>query len=320
MKHSRFALAILAVCAFAVTAAPASAATVANGSFETGSFSSWAVNNAGSGNWLINNGTAPALPATDGTRVAYTTQSGPGSHILYQDVALEAGQQHVLSFDLGYRSNAAFVTPDSLVHNSGPNQQFRMDVIKTSAPIRSVAASDVLLRVFRTEVGSPTVRPMTGVTADLSAFAGQTVRLRFAEADNRGNFYATLDKVAIATTSSDADEDGVRDDEDNCPADANPDQANNDGDSQGDVCDADDDNDGVNDDAPDNCQFVANPDQTDADHDGKGAACDTQELPLTKDDCKKGGWRNFDGTSTFKNQGDCVSFVATKGKNSPSGS
>ena len=46
---------------------------------------------------------------------------------------------------------------------------------------------------------------------------------------------------------------------DNCPNDANPDQANNDGDGQGDVCDPDDDNDGVFDDAPDNCQFVANP-------------------------------------------------------------
>ncbi|OGI25781.1 MAG: hypothetical protein A3J76_00975 [Candidatus Moranbacteria bacterium RBG_13_45_13] len=35
-----------------------------------------------------------------------------------------------------------------------------------------------------------------------------------------------------------------------------------------------------------------------------------------KDDCKKDGWKtNFD--SIFKNQGDCVSFVATNGKNLP---
>jgi hypothetical protein len=38
--------------------------------------------------------------------------------------------------------------------------------------------------------------------------------------------------------------------------------------------------------------------------------------PTTKDDCKNGGWRNF---GVFKNQGDCVSFVATKGKNQPAG-
>jgi hypothetical protein len=38
-------------------------------------------------------------------------------------------------------------------------------------------------------------------------------------------------------------------------------------------------------------------------------------LPATKDQCKNGGWRNFPG---FKNEGDCVSFVATKGKHPPS--
>ena len=38
-------------------------------------------------------------------------------------------------------------------------------------------------------------------------------------------------------------------------------------------------------------------------------------LPTSKDQCKKGGWKTFD---VFKNQGDCVSFVATKGKNPPS--
>jgi hypothetical protein len=37
-------------------------------------------------------------------------------------------------------------------------------------------------------------------------------------------------------------------------------------------------------------------------------------LPTSKDQCTNGGWRTFPG---FKNQGDCVSFVATKGKNPP---
>jgi hypothetical protein len=39
-------------------------------------------------------------------------------------------------------------------------------------------------------------------------------------------------------------------------------------------------------------------------------------LPTSKGQCKKGGWRNF---GMFKNQGDCVSFVATRGKNPPAG-
>jgi hypothetical protein len=36
--------------------------------------------------------------------------------------------------------------------------------------------------------------------------------------------------------------------------------------------------------------------------------------PSSKDACKNGGWQSF---PDFKNQGDCVSFVATGGKNKP---
>jgi hypothetical protein len=50
-----------------------------------------------------------------------------------------------------------------------------------------------------------------------------------------------------AADSADSDGDGIGDNGDNCPADANPGQANNDGDSEGDACDADDDNDGIDD-------------------------------------------------------------------------
>jgi hypothetical protein len=39
-------------------------------------------------------------------------------------------------------------------------------------------------------------------------------------------------------------------------------------------------------------------------------------LPNDKEECKNGGWRTFE---VFKNQGDCVSFVATGGKNPPAG-
>lgn len=45
----------------------------------------------------------------------------------------------------------------------------------------------------------------------------------------------------------DQDNDGILDDEDNCPLVANTEQSNFDGDAHGDACDADDDNDGVTD-------------------------------------------------------------------------
>jgi N-acetylneuraminic acid mutarotase len=40
----------------------------------------------------------------------------------------------------------------------------------------------------------------------------------------------------------------------------------------------------------------------------------TPTLPTTTDQCRNGGWQSY---GVFKNQGDCVSFVATKGKNPP---
>jgi hypothetical protein len=40
-------------------------------------------------------------------------------------------------------------------------------------------------------------------------------------------------------------------------------------------------------------------------------------LPATKEECKNGGWRDFG--STFKSQGDCVSFVATRRGPPPAG-
>lgn len=46
-----------------------------------------------------------------------------------------------------------------------------------------------------------------------------------------------------------------------------------------------------------------------------------QELPTTKAQCFNGGWQTFKDVfknQVFKNQGDCVSFVATQGKNPPS--
>lgn len=41
--------------------------------------------------------------------------------------------------------------------------------------------------------------------------------------------------------------------------------------------------------------------------------------PTTTDQCKNGGWKNYPALG-FKNQGDCVSYVATKSKNQPAGS
>ena len=66
---------------------------------------------------------------------------------------------------------------------------------------------------------------------------------------------------------------------DNCPIVFNPDQADNDQDGIGDLCDNDDDNDGVLD-TLDNCPFTANSLQEDRDHNGVGDVCDTTTVNI----------------------------------------
>ncbi|RNC88470.1 MAG: choice-of-anchor B family protein [Winogradskyella sp.] len=86
-------------------------------------------------------------------------------------------------------------------------------------------------------------------------------------------------------TSIDSDNDGINDDDDNCPNTDNLDQLDTDNDGEGDVCDEDDDDDGVLD-VDDNCPLTPNPDQSDADNDGIGDACDNTLDPLFR--CENG--------------------------------
>ena len=74
----------------------------------------------------------------------------------------------------------------------------------------------------------------------------------------------------------DSDGDTIANTEDNCPATSNADQANADTDPEGDACDLDDDNDGLND-PDDNCPLVANADQADLNGDGTGNLCDDDQ-------------------------------------------
>lgn len=84
------------------------------------------------------------------------------------------------------------------------------------------------------------------------------------------------------TQVPDMDFDGVLDASDNCPAVANSDQADDDADSEGNVCDntprgPDPDGDGIAELDNDNCPAIANPDQADTDEDGTGDVCDSTD-------------------------------------------
>lgn len=198
-------------------AATAAGATVVNGDFESGSLNGWRVANdpAGeqTGDWYAYTGTILPIPSDPtvppppaGNFAAIAAQEGKGSHILFQDVALEAGSTHQLSLIAYYdsRSDPPETPQPNTLRIEGEldpsNQQYRIDVIRPSASIFSLAPSDVLATVFATKTGDPEELLPTTYTADLSPFAGQTVRLRFAEVNNGGPFYAGVDDVSIEST------------------------------------------------------------------------------------------------------------------------
>jgi hypothetical protein len=90
----------------------------------------------------------------------------------------------------------------------------------------------------------------------------------------------------LSTSSSDFDNDGILDINDNCPSTYNPDQKDFDGNGEGDVCE-DSDGDGVLD-FEDNCIYIPNPNQEDADGDGEGDVCedaDNDGIIDSKDNC-----------------------------------
>jgi hypothetical protein len=212
--RARGALAGLVVLGALIGATVASAATVHNGSFENG-FDGWNRDSLGGGSWAakINPGSEAQMTQAPpkGKKAAYASQGEPSSNVLYQDVDLRANRDHKLIVWVAYKCKADdFVTPDSLEigplgspKRGGepvPNEQFRIDVMDPEAPVRSVESDDVLESVFRTEVGDPLRRRWFKVHANLSSFAGETVRLRFAEVDNVDYFTVGVDGVKVKTS------------------------------------------------------------------------------------------------------------------------
>jgi hypothetical protein len=213
----RLAVVVTAIAIFAalIGASSASAATVINGDFETGNFEGWNLYESNNGvTWEVEKA-EESLPAPfSGTFLATSAQVEPGTVILSQDIALEPNSSHQLQLAFAYSSDAPIIipAPDTLEaeNEAIPNQQVRIDVMKPTAPITSVDPSDILATVFASsesenveevpgEEPEPFLEPRL-LAADLSQFAGQTVRLRIAVAVTEAPLEAYVDNVSVTST------------------------------------------------------------------------------------------------------------------------
>jgi CubicO group peptidase (beta-lactamase class C family) len=186
--------------------------------FESGTLAGWRSAGGGSGSWYVySDGNTPPDPADSdpnvpfnvphppqGEHAAVTDMAGPGTRILYRDVVLEGRFiLHVTVFHVG---SAPFASAPTLAFDRpDANQQFRIDLIDPSAPIDSVAKGDVRLNVFHTSPGDPVRLEPTDVAVDVSALAGETIRLRLAGTDNAGPLRVGVDNIRFQPVDTDTD-------------------------------------------------------------------------------------------------------------------
>jgi D-alanyl-D-alanine carboxypeptidase len=187
--------------------------------FESGAITNWQAVGGGSGGWFVySDGQKPPDPAQSDPNVpfavpdppqgrfaAVTDTNGPGTRILYRDLRLQG--RFALQLSVFYAGTAPFSSPATLAHDTPePNQQFRIDLVRPSAPIDSVAKGDVLVNVFRTSPDDPASRQPTEVRVDVSAWAGQPVRLRLATAENQGPLRVGVDNIRFEPIGRNADD------------------------------------------------------------------------------------------------------------------
>ncbi len=181
-----------------------------NWNFERGDLSGWHTRARGSGAWYAYaDGKRPPNPAEtdpevpfdvpappEGRYAAVTDMTAPGARILYRDVTLDGRAR--LRFTVFYDNAGEFASPASFQFDGcEANQQFRVEFLDPAAPADTTAAKHVRATIFKTAPGDPSKLAPKTVTFDLSQWAGQRVRIRFAQVDNRGPLRAGVDDVRV---------------------------------------------------------------------------------------------------------------------------
>ena len=179
-------------------------------------------------------------------------------------------------FDGDYVRNALDNCPS--IYN--PNQE-DVDRDRVGDVCDGDADNDWVCNVGGPKTGGLGIVPNIGCVAGRGSTGLETVAVN-------GSSFGTLPRPAdncplnANRDQADSDNDTVGNACDLCPTVASRDNGDPDHDGRGNACDADDDNDGVLDYKPDgtpldNCREVPNPDQGDTDKNGIGFACDAAE-------------------------------------------
>jgi hypothetical protein len=194
--------------------------------------------------------------------------------------------------------------PDPIGHTHKDGVLVRMEILGKSAFVNFPGLSATLQI-------TPFLHPTLGqyIGPNITDSFGNPVGDYDADPDHFVDNVLNATFVSSGGTCLDNDADGVPDSSDNCPTIPNPTQTNSDGDSQGDACDIDDDNDGLVDTSepggcstdpdcdndnvsdgpldpdgggpivagPDNCIQTPNTNQLNSDGDAQGDACDPDD-------------------------------------------
>jgi hypothetical protein len=173
-----------------------------NGGFEAG-FESWKVASSGAGDWFVEHqGPLPLSNKkwrgpTEHELAAVSDQANDASGVLYRFI--KVGSKNIrLTLSLYYTNYAAgFCTPSTLDETIGDcNQQFRVEILRSTASPWSVSGKDVLKGVFKTKGGFANAADPKDYVANLTGL-GDKVMLRIAWAANDGVLNATVDNVRV---------------------------------------------------------------------------------------------------------------------------
>ena len=182
----------------------------------------------------------------------------------------EFGSSTLAVTKVSYRTGS-FLNPDEIFVRAGIIFDANRSWTVYSGPLDFWTSSEEFRRTAVHELGHALgLGHETSNAAIMTPTAGDIER---PTEDDIAGVWALYPQLEPSCTDTDGD--GVCDEEDNCPAVSNADQANYDGDTEGDVCDSDDDNDGVPD-TEDAFPFDAS-ESVDTDDDGIGNNADLDD-------------------------------------------